>query len=369
MPNEALTITTHTPTLLAVMEAAGRAGVAVCLWGDPGIGKSSLVRALAHHEGKPCETVLGSLREPSDFAGLPVVTDAGVSLEAPAWAKRLAAAEDGGYLFLDELSTAAPSVQKAMLAVALDRTVGDLQLPRSTRTIAAANDPERAADGWDLAPPLANRFLHVDYNPSTDDWLDGVVAGFPMPTPESLVALNVTSRAVALSKVTGFVRTRPELLHDFPTTDETSSGRAWPSRRTWRMLAEVLAQTTTDGAAELAAVGLVGPGAAHEFLTWLAHADLPDPADIIADPEGVDWSSLPADHAWAALSGVVALSTTGTKKAWASGWKPLAVAAENGLASVAAASARAMLLGRPEGATPPASVRKFAPALTEAGLL
>src|SRR6202035_719206 len=54
--------------------------------------------------GVRCEAVIGSLREPSDFAGLPVVTDDGVRLEPPAWEKRLQAAQ-AGYLFIDELST------------------------------------------------------------------------------------------------------------------------------------------------------------------------------------------------------------------------------------------------------------------------
>ena len=52
------------------------------LWGAPALMD-------ADGNGVPCETVIGSLREPSDFAGLPVVTDDGVRLEPPAWAKRL----------------------------------------------------------------------------------------------------------------------------------------------------------------------------------------------------------------------------------------------------------------------------------------
>src|ERR687885_822145 len=91
--------------LVTVLQAAGRAGVPVCLWGDPGIGKSALIQAAAAADGVPCETVIGSLREPSDFAGLPVVTDDGVRLEPPAWARRLHPPQ-ARYLFLDELSTA-----------------------------------------------------------------------------------------------------------------------------------------------------------------------------------------------------------------------------------------------------------------------
>ena len=138
------TLNRQSNPLLTVMRAAGRAGVAVLLWGKPGIGKSSLLQALADAEGIPMETVIASLREPADFAGLPVVQDTGVELAAPAWAVRLAGADDG-YLFLDELTTAPPAVQAAALRVVLDRVVGDLTLPRGVRIVAAANPPEIGA--------------------------------------------------------------------------------------------------------------------------------------------------------------------------------------------------------------------------------
>ena len=47
--------------LVTVLQAAGRAGVPVCLWGDPGIGKSALIQAAAAADGVTCETVIGSL--------------------------------------------------------------------------------------------------------------------------------------------------------------------------------------------------------------------------------------------------------------------------------------------------------------------
>ena len=37
--------------LVTVLQAAGRAGVPVCLWGDPGIGKSALIQAAAAADG------------------------------------------------------------------------------------------------------------------------------------------------------------------------------------------------------------------------------------------------------------------------------------------------------------------------------
>jgi len=116
---------------LVALEALGvavSAGVPVLLWGSPGTGKTSAVVALGEGLGWPVETVTGSIREPSDFAGLPVVIDGSVRLSPPGWATRLCEAGEG-LLFLDELTTAPPAVQAAMLRVVLERVVGDTRLP------------------------------------------------------------------------------------------------------------------------------------------------------------------------------------------------------------------------------------------------
>ncbi len=367
----------HLPTLqrqvnplLTVMRAAGRARVSVLLWGKPGIGKSSLLQALADAEGVPMETVIASLREPSDFAGLPIVRGTGVELAAPAWATRLAAVEDG-YLFLDELTTAPPAVQAAALRIVLDRVVGDLTLPHGVRIVAAANPPEQAADGWDLAAPMANRFLHIDHTPATDDWIDGMTTGFQTPTSGRVLEFSPVLRAASRARVASFIRTRPDLLHMLPRED-AASGRAWPSHRTWTMTADVLAFLDPDDtpATLLAATGLVGEGAAAEFIAWCTLNDLPDPADVLADPQSVPWKALDPSRAWAVLTAVTAYATAdGTKTGWAAAWAPLAAAAAAGLQDVAAANARALLKSCPTGARPPASAKSFVTILSDAGLI
>ena len=127
----------------AAVEALGvavAARVPVLLWGAPGTGKTATIRAMAEQMGWPCETVIASIREPSDFAGLPIVVGDGVRFAPPGWARRLA--ETGhGLLFLDELSTAPPAVQAALLRVVLERVVGDLALPDEVSVVAAANPP------------------------------------------------------------------------------------------------------------------------------------------------------------------------------------------------------------------------------------
>lgn len=357
-------------TAVTVVDACGRAGVPSLLISGPGMGKSSLVRALAASEGVLCETVLGSLREPADFAGLPVVRESGVRLEAPDWARRLHA-EGGGYLFLDELTTSPPAVQAAMLAVALDLKVGDLQLPKGTRVIAGANPPDCAAGGYELEAPLANRFCHIEFTPSVDEWLDGMATGWASTASSRAVTTDEQREALVRSSIIGYIQRAPEALDAFPKVG-VQTGGAWPSRRTWSMLAKVLPHVRDDDNAATNAVvfGLIGDGTGVEFLEWRRNADLPDPVAVIENPEtAFDWRSRP-DLVWAVLSGVTAWAASrGTVEAWRNAWGPLIAAAEAGAPDVAGAAARTLAKARPAKASVPASARRFAPMLVAAGLV
>ena len=289
-------------------------------------------------------------------------------MDAPAWARELAAA-GAGIVFLDELTTCAPSVQAAMLAVALDKTVGDLQLPADVWVVCGANPPDQAANGYELAAPLANRLCHVAFAPSVTDWLDGTLSGWASLPPSRAVAADPSRQVAVTAMVTGYLRHQPHHLDVYPVGE--AAGRAWPSRRTWTMLMGALAHVRADDHAAVQALtfGLVGEGAGVEFLSWAAHADLPDPEAVIADPSIVDWTGRP-DRVWAVLSGVVGFAASrGTVEAWRSAWGPLVAAAQAGAPDVAAAAARVLGRSRPAKATIPTSVRSFTPMLQAAGLL
>lgn len=357
------------------MRAAGQAQVPVLLWGPPGVGKSALIEALAEQARVPCEVVVGSTREPSDFLGLPVVADDGtVRMAPPDWFVRLQAAGEG-ILFLDELSCSPPAVQAAMLRVARERWVGSERLPDRVVIVAAANPPEQAADGWDLAPPAANRFLHIDYVPSTEAWITGMTVGFDrLHLGANAPSAGADPEAVTQSRamVAAFIGRRPSLLQAVPA-DETEASRAWPSMRTWTYTADVLAQL--DGgdadAIRLAVTGLVGEGAGIEFLTWRAFGDLPDPAVVLADPTAVDWASERTDTIFAILASVAAhVAADGTANAWESGCDVLGAVAAAGVADVGAVTLRTLLTVRPNGATLPASLATgFAKVIRDAGLM
>jgi AAA domain (dynein-related subfamily) len=356
--------------VVTALGVAVAARVPVLLWGAPGTGKTATIRAMAEAMGVPCETVIASIREPSDFAGLPVVVGDGVRFAPPTWAQRLAAA-GRGVLFLDELSTAPPAVQAALLRVVLERVVGDLLLPAEVAVVAAANPPEQAADGWDLSAPLANRLCHLSWETDPAAVADGLAGGWAPPVVPALPDGWPGEEQLARGLVAAFLHVRPALACA-PPSDATSAGRGWPSPRTWEMTARLWAAASVAGAGEVAQSvlvrGAVGDGAGVEFLTWLAEMDLPDPEKVLADPGSF---VLPerGDRAYAALAAVAAaVAANPTSERWIAGWQVLGASAA-AAPDVAAVAARVLARCRPDGAPLPPEIHLFAPLLRDAGLL
>src|SRR4051812_25202050 len=213
---------------LEALALAVAANLPVLLWGAPGIGKSAALSQLAAGLRMPLETVIASIHEPSDFAGLPVVGDdpgtRGVPMAPPDWAVRAATA-GRGLVFFDELSSAPPAVQAALLRVVLERRVGSLTLPEPVRVVAAANPPSSAADGWHLSPPLANRFVHLrwTHDPRTvARGMAGVWPEVPIPVVEPARVNGALARA--RGAISGFLTSRPGLVHLMPDDAEGRGG-------------------------------------------------------------------------------------------------------------------------------------------------
>lgn len=349
-----------------------QSGVPVLLWGAPGVGKTRTIIAVADALQLHLEIVLASIREPSDFAGLPVVREAGVFMEPPAWAKRLAALGQG-MLFLDEISTAAPAVQNALLRVVLERVVGDLALPAGVAVVAAANPPEMTASGWDLSAPLANRFCHLAWEVDIQAWVDGMLRGFPPPTIPILPSTWQASIPMMRILVATFIRHRPNLLLDFPKSEERA-GKAWPSPRSWDTVATLLAAAGTaqvgDEPILMLIKGCVGEGAALEFFAWRRSFDLPDPEALLEAPHSFKVLAR-GDQTLAALSAVVQAAISNlTVNRWMAAWAVLACAADQGARDVAAVAAKALATARKPGLPlPQRELKQFLPLLQKSGLI
>lgn len=317
----------------------------VILWGTVGIGKTKLIQSIARLFGFHFETVLVNASDPTDFGGMPTVIGNDLVYAPTPWVRRVLNAATKGMtslVFWDEYSTGSPSVQGASLYPLLENKVGDTDLPMDTRHVAAANPVDLAAGGFDLTPPAANRFVHLDWTMPAEVWTQGILFGFPnvtLPTPDPQRVTAEVENAKVL--VTSFIDRRPDLLNMQPET-VTQDNVAFPSPRTWEYVIRLYGMAQAVGASDLTINmllrGAVGDAAAGEFMTWVENLDLPDPEALLADPdkmpEMVDMQR--SDKVFATCASVLnALSRENSKERWIAAGLVFAIVAEHGKADVA----------------------------------
>lgn len=358
---------------LDALTLAVSADLPVLLWGEPGIGKTAALSHLAESIDLPLTTVIASVHEPSDFSGLPVVGDdpavQGVPLAPPDWAVRLAKA-GRGLLFLDELSTAPPAVQAALLRLVLERRVGALRLPSGVRIVAAANPRSSATDGWELGAPLANRFVHLQWTYDHDVVVRGLGgtwprARLPRLDPGRLPdAVTFARRAVCT-----LLATRPALVHQLPR-DEARRGGPWPSPRSWEMALRLVAFATAAGTSRdvlsMLVRGAVGDGPGLELLACMDRMDLPDPEVLLADPAA---AVLPerGDLRQTVLDGVVAAVRARPERSrWDAAWALLVRALETGAPDLVVVPAATLAALRRDDWQVPAAIERLAGAVAVA---
>ncbi len=355
---------------LDALTLAVAADLPVLLWGEPGIGKTAALHQLADSLDLPLTTVIASVHEPTDFSGLPVIgadpAVRGIPMAPPDWAVRLA--DTGrGLLFLDELSTAPPAVQAALLRLVLERQVGALKLPPGIRIVAAANPRASAADGWDLSAPLANRFVHLQWTHDHDVVVRGLGGTWPRAALPRLDPAKVTEAvAYARKAVCGLLAARPALVHQLPKT-ETRRGSAWPSPRTWDMALRLVAFGTAAGASRdvlsILVRGVVGDGPGLELLAAMDRMELPDPETLLADPTN---AVLPerGDLRQAALDGVVAAVRQRPERArWDAAWALLVHALDTGAPDLVVVPATTLASLRRDNWPVPAEIERLAGAV------
>ncbi len=309
----------------------------IIIWGEPGVGKTAMIKNVAKEIGRNITTVIASLHEPTDFNGLPVVAEGGVKFVPPEF---LTSLKDNDILFLDEISNAPYSVQSALLRLILERVVGDYKLPEVS-FVCAANPIDTATEGWGLRPPLANRLLHVNYKLDPTDWARNFPNYWGCPPAFDL---NENIWREWRTIIAAFISVNPQCLFSMPA-DESKRGMAWASPRSWDNVSRILAvehpsNTEIDELAELVIAG-VGEGVGYEFITWFKNLDLPEIQKVLNNPSLIE--DLRQDQIFVVAQNLVNYFENNiTQKAWEKSWNVIFKIAES-WKEIAALSAKSLL--------------------------
>lgn len=257
--------------ITSLLSLSIQSNVPAVWWGIPGVGKTALCAQLAAQNGLAFFSVSAAYLDPSDIAGIPFPAkdDGLIQRRHDGWVE--AVCSQPCLLLVDEINRAPRPVMNALLRVLQERMVGDKCLHPKSRIIATANPPASDRTAVDLPSAAANRCLHVEGAPPIDLWIEFMV-----------------NEGEAAALVAAFIKARPQAIDQLPSTP-TEAGRAWASRRSWHNASKLLQVGMASGQRDLALVavgGVVGEGIGLEFAQFIQANDLPDPADVLADPQG-----------------------------------------------------------------------------------
>ncbi|MEV4636726.1 MoxR family ATPase [Actinoplanes sp. NPDC049548] len=218
----------------------------VFVWGAPGIGKSSLVRDFAAALGLECVTLVGTQLAAEDLIGVPELRD-GRSRFAP---PESIARDEPYCLFLDELNSSGPDVQKAFYSLILDRRIGAYELPPGSIVIGAGNRSADNALARPMASALVNRLVHVHLQAAYADWLSWATGAGIHPW------------------ILEYLGERPGHLWSAPPKTE----EAFSTPRSWHMLSDALhsyGDEIDDDTLRVLAAGTLTPAHAAAFCGYL----------------------------------------------------------------------------------------------------
>ena len=239
----------------------------VMLWGAPGVGKSQMVAQVGVRHKVPVIDIRLSQMEPSDLRGIPFRDHALVEWAIPSMLPDAARHGNAGILFLDEITSAVPSVSAAAYQLILDRRLGDYRVPEGWAIFAAGNRQGDRGVTYTMPAPLANRFSHFEVDLNLDDWVAWAYQN------------NIDERII------GFLRFRPEQLFNF---DPAHNPVAFPTPRSWEFAHRALQKFGDSPALLLGTLqACVGPAAGIELKAFVDSLDQMPDLDAILRGEDI----------------------------------------------------------------------------------
>ena len=286
-----------------LLKISAKTGVAVMIWGPPGIGKSDIVRQLAddlspvddqgefiEDERVPVYDVRLLLMEPTDLRGIPyrdpeenvmkwseptcLPPQKFKVVDQKTQEKVVIKNKNRSILFLDELTAAPPSVQGAAYQLILDRKIGDYSLPEGCIIVAAGNRMSDKGVSFKMPTPLRNRFSHFEMTHNYEEWLEWAIGKKVHP------------------EIIGFIAEKKNngLFNFDPNSADCERG--FPTPRSWKFLSDYRwamdDQLTpdnieSDSLYRKIVIGCIGSGAASVFIGYREYAkDLPKVEDVLS---------------------------------------------------------------------------------------
>ncbi len=248
-----------------ILDEAYKLREALFLWGEPGVGKSDMVKHFVRKKSMQLVDLRLTTMDSPDLRGLMWINEEkGVTQ----WYRPefFPVDDKPGIIFLDERTAADQRMQATTYQLVLDRCVGPHRLPDSWWVVGAGNSPEDGAISYRMGSALADRFIHLYIVPDAKDWIKWAT--------EKGVHPHVIS----------FIQVKPDFLNSVQGQKKTDQLIS-PSPRSWERVSNILKSTKSDKTVSILINGLIGEAAAVEFFQVIQEiAELPKIEDLLRAP-------------------------------------------------------------------------------------
>jgi len=165
-------ITVNASQLMEALVTVLKAGTQAMIWGSYGVGKTSIVRQVGEALGFESVIVLTPSQEDVIDYKLPWLDegDDGEKISRFAMSERLP--RSGRHLFfVDEINTAATSLQPTLYGLMLEGVIGKYKMPKECCRIAAGNRETDKCAAQPMSAALKDRFaVHLNFVPDAENW-------------------------------------------------------------------------------------------------------------------------------------------------------------------------------------------------------
>jgi hypothetical protein len=258
------------------------------VWGEAGVGKSSIVKQYAKDKGYyffpfylGTQSDLGDILGLADFVRDENGTAIATTFAIPDWLRKTITycnenPESGAVIFLDEFNRARRDILNGMFSLALDKTFHTLRLPRNCHVIAAGNPPTDGYITTDIdETALMSRFVHIKLEPTVEEWVSYA----------SVKNIN--------PNLIGFIRAQPALLN---SNKSTYNLPVKPDPRAYERLDSLLKTGVPDHLVEQLMFGIIGLERTIAYQNYLKETEQPLSGDEVLRGEKKDllskWSTL-----------------------------------------------------------------------------
>lgn len=266
--------------------------VSVWIEGPPGTGKSQIIKQVALDLGEEYGGLFSHVdirplgQDRTDVMGFPEISEG-----LTHWRPQAQLPKEGrGFIVLEELALAPPSVQGPWLQLMTEGCLGAYTKPEKVQIIATSNHVEAGAGSGHILNSLRQRFTHVTLKPELQEWL------------------NWASKNNISTEIMSFLQLRPDLLNVHDPERETNQ----PNLRNWTRLSSFYDSISKEVQLE-AFSGTVGVGAGAEFMAFLQLKCAHNLEEIQAAPNTYPIPSNPSE-CWALISALLSNSKDNLEK-------------------------------------------------------